>query len=46
MVKNIKFEGEYLDGERNRKGREYNYSGRLKFEGEYLNGKRHGHERE
>ena len=36
------FEGEYLNGERNGKGKEYSYDGKLKFEGEYLNGKRHG----
>ena len=34
------FEGEYLNGKRNGKGKEYNYDGKLKFEGEYLNGKR------
>ena len=34
------FEGEYLNGERNGKGKEYNYDGKLYFEGEYLNGKR------
>ena len=33
------YEGEYLHGERNGKGKEY-YGGRLEFEGEYLNGKR------
>ena len=33
------FEGEYLNGERNGKGKEY-YDGKLIFEGEYLNGKR------
>jgi len=31
----IIFEGEYLDGERNGKGKKYNYNGTLKFEGEY-----------
>jgi len=39
------FEGEYLNGKRNGKGREYwsNYSNkRKKFEGEYLNGKKTG----
>ena len=36
------FEGEYLKGERNGRGKEYNYSGKLIFEGEYLNGKRNG----
>ena len=34
------FEGEYLKGEKNGKGKEYYYGGKLKFEGEYLNGKR------
>ena len=36
------FEGEYLNGKRNGKGKEYDYDGRLIFKGEYLNGKRHG----
>ena len=39
------FEGEYLNGERNGKGKEYVYNdhnNRLIFEGEYLNGKRNG----
>jgi len=31
------FEGEYLNGKRNGKGKEYGYSGKLKFEGEYKN---------
>ena len=31
------FEGEYLNGKRNGKGKEYFYNGKLKFEGEYLN---------
>ena len=34
----LKYEGECLNGERNRKGKEYYYKGRLIFEGEYLNG--------
>ena len=34
------FEGEYLNGKRNGKGKEFYKSGKLKFEGEYLNGKR------
>ena len=39
----LKFEGEYLNGLRNGKGKEYNdWNGDLKFEGEYLNGKKHG----
>ena len=37
----IKFEGEYLNGERNGKGKEYD-RGSLSFIGEYLNGKRNG----
>ena len=39
------FEGEYLNGKRNGKGKEYNYynyEDKLIFEGEYLNGKRNG----
>ena len=41
---NLKFEGEYLNGEKNRKVKEYDYrnNGKLRFEGEYLYGKRHG----
>ena len=31
-------EGEYLNGKRNGKGKEYYDNGDLKFEGEYLNG--------
>ena len=31
----FKFEGEYLNGERNGKGKEYNEDGNLKFEGKY-----------
>ena len=38
---NLIFEGEYLNGERNGKGKEY-WKGNLIFEGEYLNGKRNG----
>ena len=38
----IIFEGEYLNGKRNGKGKEYNYyNGKLEYEGEYLNGNRH-----
>ena len=37
------YEGEYLNGKRHGKGKEYDdFNGRLLFEGEYLNGKRHG----
>ena len=38
----LTFEGEYLKGKRNGKGKEYNQDGKLKFEGEYLNGQKHG----
>ena len=33
-------EGEYLNGKRNGKGKEYYENGNIKFEGEYLNGKK------
>ena len=36
------FEGEYLNGKRNGKGKEYNNYCKLEFEGEYINGKRNG----
>ena len=36
----MKFEGEFINGERNGKGKEYDYDGKLEFDGEYLNGKR------
>ena len=36
------FEGEYLSGIRNGKGKEYDNKGNKKFKGEYLNGKRNG----
>ena len=39
MTGNLIFEGEYLNGKINGKGKEYDYAGKLKFEGEYLNGK-------
>ena len=37
----LEFEGEYLKGKKNGKGKEY-YFGKLLFEGEYLNGKKNG----
>ena len=40
------FEGEYLKGKRNGKGKEYNNDGKLIFEGEYLNGEKNGKVRE
>ena len=36
----IKFEGEYFNGEKNGKGKEYNIEGNLIYEGIYLNDKR------
>ena len=36
----LEFEGEYLNGEKNGKGKEYNNIGEIIFEGEYLNGER------
>ena len=40
---NIKiFEGEYLNGKKHGKGKEYNNKGKIKFEGEYLNGEKNG----
>ena len=42
----LKFEGEYLIGKRNEKGKEYDDNGNLIFEGEYLNGQKHGNARE
>ena len=37
---NLVFNGEYLNGERNGKGEEYDYGNKLIFEGEFLNGKK------
>ena len=43
----LKFEGEYLNGERNGKGKEYDdFTCKLIFEGEYLNGERNGKAKE
>ena len=39
IYKEISFEGEYLNGKRNGKGKEYYYKGGIKFEGEYFEGK-------
>ena len=41
MFDKLSFEGEYVNGERNGKGKDY-FCGELIFEGEYLNGKRNG----
>ena len=42
MKKKLIFDGEYLNGEKNGKGKEYNDDGKLIFEGEYLNGEKNG----
>ena len=39
---NLKFVGEYLNGNKNGIGKEYYNDGLLKFEGEYINGKKNG----
>ena len=36
----MKFEGEYLNGERNGIGKEFDHNGKIIFEGKYLKGKR------
>ena len=36
----LRFEGEYLNGERNGKGKEYYFNGKLIFEGQYLKRKK------
>ena len=36
------FEGEYLNGLINGKGKEYYFTDKLKFEGEFVNGERNG----
>ena len=38
----IIYEGEYKNGKKNWKGKEYYYKDKILYEGEYLNGKRHG----
>ena len=40
MKDELIFEGEYLNGVRNGKGKEYCKNGILEFEGEFSNGKR------
>ena len=39
---NLIFKGQYLNGEKNGKGKEYYDDGEVKFEGEYLNGNKNG----
>jgi antitoxin component YwqK of YwqJK toxin-antitoxin module len=36
----LTFDGEFLNNERNGKGKQYDWEGKLIFEGEYLNGKK------
>ena len=36
----IKFEGEYLEGERNGKGKEHYDKGNIKFDGIFIKGKK------
>ena len=38
----LAFEGEYLNGKKNGKGKEFYNNGGIKFEGEYKNGERNG----
>jgi len=42
LYSKLLFEGEYLNGKKNGKGKEYDFCGNLYFEGEYLNGQRNG----
>ena len=37
---NILFDGNYLNGQKNGDGKEYNHDGELLFEGKYLNGEK------
>ena len=45
MIGKLKFEGEYLNGEKNGRGIEYNFDGILEFEGDYENDKKMGKEK-
>ncbi len=38
----LRFEGEYINGIRNGKGKEKYKNGKLEFEGEFINRKRNG----
>ena len=42
MNGSLLFEGGFINGKKNGKGKEYNYNGKIEFEGEYLNGKING----
>ena len=39
MIGKLEYEGEYLNDEKNGKGKEYYSNGNIKFEGGYINGK-------
>ena len=39
-INNLVYQGEFKNGKRNGKGKEYDYFENIMFEGEYLNGKR------
>ena len=39
MNGNLKYEGEYFNGKRNGKGKQYDSHGKLEYEGEFVNGK-------
>ena len=41
-IEYLEYEGEFKDGIKNGKGKEYNILNQLVYEGEYLNGKKHG----
>ena len=43
---NLDYIGEYLNGEKNGKGKEYDYNTKSLFKGKYLNGKRYGNGKE
>ena len=38
----VRYEGEYLNGKKHGKGKEFNKYNKLLYEGEYSNGKRNG----
>ena len=42
MGTNLIYDGEYLNGKWNGKGKEYRIKGSLKYDGEFSNGKKHG----
>ena len=42
----LEYEGEFLNGKKNGKGKQYSYNGQLEYEGEFLNGKKNGNGKE